>query len=203
MPLFPVLIFAALAAQQGGSSADANEWGQAVNGVQMSVALVSQSGHDPLIRIVVKNAGDKPLFLPLGEMIGSKFSTRKVSVFVSTTQGQFKFLLSPGVVFVAGRIDPIAIPLLPNSSYTLQTPVTELFRGDGAAGEMELPRLVRGAGRLWVEWDGSPPPQPSGAAAEHYSQMHPANCPLYGAPNPNTIPCWESKVVSNTLQWPR
>ena len=117
MMLFPILLLAALAAQPGGSPAEANEWGPAVDGVQMSVALVSESGHDPLIRIVVKNAGDKLLLLPLGEMIGSKLYTSKVSVFVSTTQGQYKFLLSPGVVFVAGRIDPIAIPLVPHSSY--------------------------------------------------------------------------------------
>lgn len=117
MMLFPILLLAALAAQPGGSPAEANEWGPAVDGVPMSVALVSESGHDPLIRIVVKNAGDKLLLLPLGEMIGSKLYTSKVSVFVSTTQGQYKFLLSPGVVFVAGRIDPIAIPLVPHSSY--------------------------------------------------------------------------------------
>jgi hypothetical protein len=27
-------------------------------------------------------------------------------------------------------------------------------------------------------------------------------CPLYGYPNPNMIPCWQGKVVSNVLQLP-
>lgn len=187
---------------------EASEWGNAIGGMQMSVALAPESGREPAIRITVKNVGDKPLLLPLGEMIGSKFYTSKVRVFVSTPQGQFKFLLSPGLGFVAGRIDPIAIPLVPRSSYTIEMPVTELFRGDGMVGEMELPKLVGRAGQLWVEWEGGPAQQPSGTApntptATYYSQQHPANCPLYGAPNPNMIPCWESVMRSNALQLPR
>jgi hypothetical protein len=205
MVRFPVLLLAVIACQSGRLSAETGEWGKAVDGLQMSVALVSESGHAPELRITVRNVSDQTLLLPVGQMIGSKFWTWKVAVFASTSQGQFKFFLNPSWTVTGGRVDPIAIPMVPHISYTIQMPVTGFFRGDGTVREMELPGLIGQAGQLWVEWESGPPPQPSSTApgtpaAKSNLRMHLANCPLYGAPNPNMVPCWESKMVSNTLQ---
>ena len=204
--LLTTFVVAFLTFQQGGLAAETNQWGKPVDGLQMSVALVPESGRAPIIRITVRNANDRPVLLPLGNIKSGKFNTGKVTVFVTTPQGQFKFLLSPSVVISTGQADPIAVPLVPNSSYTIERRVTELFQEYTPTNEMEL--LVGKSGQLWAEWDGGPPHQDSNMDAStpedyFFLQKHLPNCPRYGAPNPSLTHCWESKMSSNKLQLPQ
>jgi hypothetical protein len=126
-------------------------------------------------------------------MINAKSYPWKIGVFVTKPGQQFEFRFAPTVVVVGGRMEPLAIPMVPNRSYAIEMPVTEFFRGDGTVLPMELPRLVDQPGQLWVEWEVKPT---KGTPVDF------ANCPLLDGPNPNLLPCWENKMVSNTLRLP-
>lgn len=145
-------------------------------------AVVAGSGGDLELQVAVKNVSEKPLLLPFGSLIGSGFYSFRFQAFVTTPEGIERRLLHIGSpTAVAGRIDPLVVPLVPNGTYLVEIPLAQLY----VSGRSEtLSTLIRHGAKLRVELD-----------------FRNASCPLYGPPNPNTIPCWRSKVVSNTFRY--
>jgi len=133
------------------------------------MAIARAGGAGGAIRITVRNAGEQPVLVTLGDLIGSRFYHLRF-VLAVTADGQERrapYMGGPGVV--AGRVDPLVVPLVPGASYRVDVPLAS-FGGVAARGRMRVELEVR----------------------------KPA-CPLYGYPNPNMIPCWEGRAVSNEI----
>jgi len=77
----------------------------------------------------------------------------------------------------------MVVPLVPRASYTVPIPLS-LFYVLDASESLEV--FVSKRCELRIELD-----------------IEKATCPLYGYPNPNMIPCWRGKLVSNVLQLPQ
>jgi hypothetical protein len=170
-------------------AAGTSEWGQTVDGLRMSVAILSESGVDLQVRVTVNYLGRSPLLVPLGFATGDRISRYRPRLFVAAADGQHSFALDGGGP-LRGRFDPIVVPLAPHASYTLELPAAE-WRAVWSAGlsaMTPLPALLQQRVHLWVEWD-----------CVHFQGTAPS-CPLYGYPNPNVFACWEGKLVSNTLR---
>jgi hypothetical protein len=176
--------------QAAGLAAEVSAWGPAVSGLQLGVALVSGIGGDTEIEIMVRCVSNQPLLLPLGWTTDTRVSNERIRLIVSTSGGQFSSRLLPASGGLSGRLDPLAIPMLPNTSYTFRRLVTEMIQETGRGPALR--ELIRHSGELWAVWDAvSPPGQPE------------ANCPFYGTPNSNQIACWDKGLVSNRLTLPR
>ena len=176
--------------QAAGLAAEVSVWGRAVSGLQLGVAMVSELGGDTEIEIMVRCVSNHPLLLPLGWITGTRVSNEGIRLIVSTSGGQFSFRPLPASGGLSGRLDPLAIPMLPNTTYPFRRLVTEMIQETGSGPALR--ELIRRSGELWAVWDAVPPPgQPE------------ANCPLYGKPNSNQIACWDKGLVSNKLTLPR
>jgi hypothetical protein len=161
---------------------ETSEWGQTVDGLRMSVAILSESRVDPQVRVTVNYLGRYPLLVPLGFATGDRISGYRLRLFVAAADGQHSFTLDDDRP-LRGRFDPIVVPLVPHASYTLELPAA-----DWRSAMTPLPALLQQRAHLWVEWD-----------CVHFQGTAPS-CPLYGYPNPNVFPCWEGKLVSNRLR---
>ena len=171
------------------AAADTNEWGQTVDGLRMSVAIFSDSHADLQVRVTVNYLGRNPVLVPLGFATGDGMSRYRLRLVVDAADGQHSFKLEDDRP-IRGRFDPIVIPLAPHASYTLELPAADwnAASSPGLSAMTQLPALLRQPVRVWVEWD-----------CVHFQGTAPS-CPLYGSPNPNQFPCWERKLVSNTLR---
>ncbi len=101
------------------------EWGATVNGLRMSVGIV-RNVHDGIPRYwelewVIENTTPQEWFyLPLGTVgVGAE----SVRLIVSLPDGTERTATYPGSV-VAGQLDPMIVPLLPESSYSSRTPIS-------------------------------------------------------------------------------
>lgn len=171
-------------------AAETSEWGQTVDGLRMSVAILSERGVDLQVRVTVNYLGRSPVLLPFGFATGDGISRHRPKLFVAAADGQHSFTLDDGRP-IRGRFDPIVIPIVPHASYTLELPAAE-WRANwspGLSAMTPLPTLLQQSVQLWAEWD-----------CVHFEGTAPS-CPLYGYPNPNVFPCWEGKLVSNTLRF--
>jgi len=169
-----VLVFVPL-----GVAADA--WGSAVNGVRLGIAISSVPNSE--IVVTVQNVDDKPLLLPFGVLIGPGLYDFGFQVIGTAPGGEDRRVIytgGPGVV--GGRLDPLVLPLVPNASYIVRIPVARFYVLDDSE---KLETFLKKRCQLRVELDVQKP-----------------ICPLYGYPNPNMIPCWQGKMVSNVLQLP-
>ena len=77
------------------AAADAAEWGQTVDGLRMSVAVVSDSRSDPQVRVTVNYVGDKPLLLPFAFISDTRIASYRLRLFLSASDGQHSFDLVP------------------------------------------------------------------------------------------------------------
>lgn len=167
------LVLPAVAAEPGA-------WGPAVHGVRMGIAI---DGRSTTIRITVQNVEDKPLLLPLGSLIGSRFYLFHFRPILTMPDGRHPRVIdASGPGAVAGRMDPLVVPLAPNASYSVQFPLARFYDLDDSK---KLDVFVSQRCQVRVELD-----------------LQKITCPLYGYPNPNMIECWQNKVVSNTVQLP-
>jgi hypothetical protein len=113
----------------------------------------------------------------------SRFYDFRFQVVVSVPGGKDRraaYAGGPGVV--AGRVDPLVLPLIPGASYAVQIPLVHFVILDGPEN---LETLILKRCQVRLELD-----------VQNFA------CPLYGYPNPNMIPCWQGKIVSNVLQLP-
>ena len=158
----------------------ADAWGSAVNGVRMGIAI--GSGSNPEIQVTVRNVDDKPLLLHFGALVDAGLYDFGFRVVLNVDGKDRRVIFTGGPGAVGGRVDPLVLPLVPNASYTVRIPFALLYVLDGSE---KLERFVSKRCQIRIELDVQNP-----------------TCPLYGYPNPNMIPCWQGKVVSNVLQLP-
>lgn len=188
LAIFSLLVVALPCAVAQG---DANEWGQTVDGLRMSVALIPGSRTDSLVRVTLNYIGDKPLLLPSALISADRIAGYRLGLLVSAPDGQHRFHFD-GLDVIAGRLDPLVIPLVPHASYTLELPFAEWRASE--SGRIWLQSLVQQHGQLWVEWD---------CADQGTPAIRSLPCPLYGYPNPNQITCWQGKLTSNRVTLPK
>jgi len=163
-------------------TAEPARWGSAVSGLRMS--LEYSGGANAEVRVTVQNVDNKPLLLPLGALVGPRDYDFRFKLVLTLPDGRDRRVIytdAPGAI--SGRVDPLVVPLVPNAGYQIGIPVAKFFVLDG--GE-PLDRFISRRCGIRVELD-----------------VQNAPCPLYGYPNPNMIPCWRGKVVSNVVQFPR
>jgi len=172
-------------------AAETSEWGQTVDGLRLSDAIVSDSGVDLQIRVTVNYLGRSPSLVPLGFATGDGISRYRPRLFVAAADGQHGFTLDDGRP-IRGRFDAIVVPMVPHASYTLELPVADwrAVWSPALPAMTPLPALLQQRVHLWVEWD-----------CAHFQGT--PSCPLYGYPNPNQFACWDGKLVSNIVRFPR
>ena len=164
-------------------------YGTATNGVKLRIEIQSQSGAE--LWITVQNVGDKPLLVPIGNLYGADQHLLRFQVFLTAPDGRDRRLAytgGPGAI--AGRLDPLVIPLVPKASYELRISLALFYDLDTSK---TLEALLHSKGRLRVELDVQKP------------NCTPYGCPdpsVYGSPKVYPVPCWEGKAVSNLVQLP-
>lgn len=162
------------------ATADSEPPGSPAGGLTIGVAVAAEQ-HE--LHVTVQNVGHEPLMLPLGNLIGSESYNFRFEVVVATPDGKTHSVIDTAVAVIAGRLDPLIIALVPKASYTVRLPLARFYVMDL---EQPLNKMVRQPCRMQVE----------------LRVVNPV-CPPYGYPNPNMIPCWQGKVVSNVLQFPQ
>jgi hypothetical protein len=172
--------------------AQTNEWGPAMDGLRMSLAVVPDDRSDVQIRVTVNYVGEKPLLLPFAFISGERVSRHRLRLFVSAADGEHTFGLDNPTIPLRGRFDPLVIPMMSHGSYVLELPPAEWSGGLTNSKELEL--LIHGNGLLWAELD---------CKYIVSTATPPLACPLYGYPNPNAITCWQGKLTSNKLRLPK
>jgi hypothetical protein len=174
------------------AATETSEWGQTVDGLRLSVAILPDSGVDLQIRVTVNYLGRDPVLLPFAFAGGKGIARHRLSLIVSAADGEHTFGLDDPTIPLRGRFDPLVIPMLCHASYVLESPIAAWCRG--RTNPKYLEGLIQGQGQLWVELD-----------CEYMlsTATPPLACPLYGYPNPNAITCWQGKLTSNRLRLPR
>jgi len=177
---WPLSLFALLCAV---NAVAADTWGSPVAGVELRISLIDTP--HPEIRVTVQNVSETPILLPLGALIGARFHDLVFQVVLTTTDGRdHRVIYLGGPAGVTGRVDPLVVPLVPKASYSVALPIDKLYVLDGSN---KLENFLRQPCQLRVELEIQKP-----------------QCPLYSFPNPNPnmIPCWKGKVVSNVVHVP-
>lgn len=176
------LAFVALAFQTHMFAAESEAWGPVVDGVRLALAV--SAGANPQLRIAAINVSDRPLLLSLGNLIGERFydlNWRLMAIMPGGKQRRALDTSVPGAV--GGRIDSLVVPLVPNCRYSVEVPLARFALADTG---VRLEELRAQRIQLRVELD-----------------LSHAACPLYGNPNPNMIPWWRARTVSNLVQVPQ
>jgi hypothetical protein len=172
--------------------AQTNEWGETIDGLRLSLAVVSADGGDVQIRVTVNYEGEKPLLLPFAFITGERVSRHRLKLLISAADGEHTFSLDDPTIAIRGRFDPLVVPMVSHSSFVLELPLAAWTRG--RTNREELESVIHRNGLLWAELDC----KYLGSTA-----LPPLACPLYGYPNPNVITCWQGKLTSNKLRLPR
>jgi hypothetical protein len=172
--------------------AQTNEWGETIDGLRLSLAVVSADGGDVQIRVTVNYEGEKPLLLPFAFITGERVSRHRLKLLISAADGEHTFSLDDPTIAIRGRFDPLVVPMVSHSSFVLKLPLAAWTRG--RTNREELESVIHRNGLLWAELDC----KYLGSTA-----LPPLACPLYGYPNPNVITCWQGKLTSNKLRLPR
>src|ERR1039458_2590982 len=172
--------------------AQTNEWGETIDGLRLSLAVVSADGGDVQIRVTVNYEGEKPLLLPFAFITGERVSRHRLKLLISAADGEHTFSLDDPTIAIRGRFDPLVVPMVSHSSFVLELPLAAWTRG--RTNREELESVIHRNGLLWAELD---------CKYLGRTALPPLACPLYGYPNPNVITCWQGKLTSNKLRLPR
>ena len=117
-------------------------WGEAVNGLQMSIALdpaKSASSKTPKFRVALRNAGESDLILNLGFMLGNGKSQYPIAIVLMLTdaQGKLRRLELRGPAIIGGRMDPFVLPIPAGATFSIPAdldkfwaPATQEFEFD-------------------------------------------------------------------------
>jgi len=117
-------------------------WGEAVNGLQMSIALdpaKSAPSKTPKFIVALRNAGESDLILNLGFMLGNGKSQYPIAVVLMLTDAQEKSrrLELRGPAIIGGRMDPFVLPIPAGATFSIPAdldkywaPATQEFEFD-------------------------------------------------------------------------
>lgn len=118
-----------LTAKSHGQAAEAEKWGLAVQGLQMSISAISQEKSVvPEFRVAIRNMGTKDVTLNLGMMLanGKVQIPTGVRLILANPTGKKRELhfAEPNI---AGRVDDYVVPLRVGSMYTLQVKLNQFW----------------------------------------------------------------------------
>lgn len=111
-------------------AADQGAWSPTVDGLKMSIAITGNGAADPdaELQITVKNASHEPILVQLGNIINQRMTVLSFQAFVTTPDESVqRVILGPTRIRIIGSlaINPLAIELIANASYTVSTPLSE------------------------------------------------------------------------------
>jgi hypothetical protein len=156
----------------------AQNWGQPVNGLRISVTVAPETRTGRYILLKLQNVGDTDLLVPIG-LVVAKAHPVLVELHVKGADGKNRRVLYTALAGIAGYLEPWNIRLRSGESYTVRTPISSYHVPDGK----ELSVFIRRPCQLWVELGSS------------------GECT---GPDPTKpFPCWRGRVVSNVLHFPQ
>jgi hypothetical protein len=176
----------------GGSSAKMNAspltWGEMVSGLQMTIHLDQAEGVQskaPKFRVELRNAGESDLILNLGMMLANckKQYPNAVVLTLTDAQGKSRRLDLREPAGVAGRVDPLVLPLPVGAAFSI--PVDLDYYWATTAKEFDY-KLKPGNYSLEAQFTG-----------KGVSQQE-ANLDAKGSA---LMPYWTGTVASNHLQF--
>jgi hypothetical protein len=160
--------------------------GEAVNGLQMAIQLDTRAGPGspvPKFRIDLHNAGPTDLVLNLGVMLanGRRQYANALVLTLTDTHGKSRQfdLREPSVV--AGRLDPLVLPLPVGSDFSIPVDLHDYWAA--ASGEFDY-KLVPGTYTIGVQFTGN------GVSS--------VNPDVQGLA---LMPCWMGTLISNSLRF--
>jgi hypothetical protein len=163
-------------------------WGEALSGLQLTIYLDQVEGVQskaPKIRAELRNAGENDLILNLGIMFanGKRQYPNAVVLTLTDAQGKSRRLDLRGPSFIAGREDPLVLPLPVGSTFSIPVDLDKYW--SAASGEFDY-KLKPGTYSLEAQLIG-----------RGVSQQE-ANLDVKGIA---LMPYWKGTVTSNQLRF--
>ena len=179
---FPVTALTVLAlAVFPVAAADPVAWGPAVNGLRMSLSVVSgDRGFGRQLQVTIQNVGGNDLLVPLGIINNTKAYADKLKLVLTTADGKHPRIIFTGIPgVISGRLDALVVPLLSGASYTVPMPMDKCYVLDESE---KFEEFCSGFCQIQVE-------------------METKNvvCSPYGYHNPNMLTCWQDTLPSNAI----
>ncbi len=174
-----VLCLGLVTALPGAAQADHSE------SLQMTLIRAEVRSAKPLFRIELHNAGDQPLILNLGMMLanGRKQYADAIHLSLTDARGRALPLELKGPAFVAGRIDPLVVPLPQGATITLPVDLTDYSSPKEHVWELSL---APGRYKLSAKYSG----------AGVFQRQ--ANLDMKGI---SLMPYWTGTVESNVVEF--
>ena len=121
--------------------------------------LLTSTGSPALFRVEIRNPGDQDLVLNLGIELanGAKQYPDAVSYTLTTPDGRILHLESMEPGFIAGRVDPLILPLPAGAMFSFLVDLNECAAPKEKIGQLSLPP---GRYALQAEFTGRAVPQP-------------------------------------------
>lgn len=147
-------------------SSDDLQWGESVEGVQMSISTAGWAKPGvPKLRVVFRNTRTDDVDLYLGIIGGwsqrpcnvdgkSIPCTFNFALDLTDSKEQIRKLTFKGIMYVAGRLDPYLVWLRAGSTYTLEIGLDQFWSPDTHEYEFKPPL---GTYRVSVEFEGRVP----------------------------------------------
>jgi hypothetical protein len=141
-------------ARPSSGAGDSLQWGQANDGIQMSLSSSDPKGSE--LQITLRNVGQRDVTLNLGSMLANGKVQLPDHIAILFTDGfgntrRFQFA-DKKHSFVGGRLDDYIVPLRVNSMYTLTVTLDQFWCQE--TSEFQIP-LTRGANRLTAQFPGT------------------------------------------------
>lgn len=166
-----------------GVTAEPPAYGDTVEGLRMNVSIdTSDTNNGDHLQVRIQNIGEKDVLLSLGWIIGYRAYVEEISLELTTSDGKHPGVVLTGVpAGVAGRVDPLVIPLLAGASYNIRISATHYYIPDSS--ETVASFIKRRAGSLRVKLQGK-------AAANYLSSLQ----------GPSMISFWQGTLFSNEIR---
>ena len=153
--------------------------------LHMNLVSVKARSAKPLFQVELHNVSEQPLILSLGMMLSNGRKQYADAVHLSLTDDHGKVLALELKVagIVAGRIDPLVVPLPPGATFTLPIDLADYISPKANVWELYL---VAGRYTLSADYSGVGVPQQQ------------ANLDMKGI---SLMPYWTGSVKSNVVEF--
>jgi hypothetical protein len=144
---------------------------------------LTQETSGPRFRAALQNAGDQPLILNLGIMLanGRKQYADRINLLLTDPRGKLLHLAMMAPGSIAGRVDPMVVPLPAGATFTVPIDLADYFAPKEKIWKLDL---TPGRYTLSAEYAGFGVPQRA------------ANLDMQGI---SLMPYWTGTVNSRTL----
>lgn len=166
-----------------GVTAAPPQYGDTVEGLRMNVSLdTSDPNKGDGLQVTIQNTGEKDVLLSLGWIVGYRAYVEEIFLELTTSDGKHPGVILTGVPpGVAGRVDPLVIPLLAGASYDIRISAAHYYIPESSE---TLPSFItRRAGSLRMKFQGK-------AATSYVSSLQ----------GPSMISFWLGTLFSNEIR---